>query len=70
MADLTDLRVYADNTADWLLRVARLICEPRGLGKLVTYQQGEIMTWYSRDVSMPEWRIVEDGEVLEAKILI
>jgi hypothetical protein len=67
IASLSDLRPFAGDTADWLIRVARLIFEPLGMGSLYTFTTDTLRSWLNRDMD-PTWVQVEHGEQLRATI--
>ena len=62
-AELPDLQKFAGNTVDWLLRVARLLLDPRGVGVLHTFQMGTVRRWLDREMD-GSWRQVKAGERL------
>jgi hypothetical protein len=67
-SDLQALSPYADGKVDWLIRVARLICEPLGSGTLFTYREGDPVYWYQREMTESSWAAIEAGDVLEGRI--
>lgn len=66
--NLQDLHPFAGNTVDWLIRVARLIFEPLGMSSLFTFTADTVVSWLNRDMHLPQWRQVEQGEPLRATI--
>jgi hypothetical protein len=62
-AELPHLQKFAGNTVDWLLRVARLLLDPRGVGVLHTFQTGTVRRWLDREMD-GSWRQVRAGERL------
>jgi hypothetical protein len=68
IAPLPDLRPFSGNTVDWLIRVARLIFEPRGTSSLYTFTTGTVESWLEREMVQEQWRMVEDGEQLRSTI--
>jgi len=67
IASLADLHPFAGDTADWLIRVARLIFEPLGTGTLHTFTTDTLQSWLNRDMDL-SWVQVEPGEQLRATI--
>ena len=67
IASLADLCPFSDDTADWLIRVARLVFEPLGMGSLYTFTTDTLQSWLNRDMD-PTWVQVEHGEQLRATI--
>ncbi|KAF9503209.1 hypothetical protein BS47DRAFT_857231 [Hydnum rufescens UP504] len=53
---------YAGTTVDWLVKVAHLICDPRGGGQLYTHP-GDSSDWYDLDRT-PSWHKVVQGDPL------
>jgi len=68
IASLSDLRPFAGDTVDWLIRVARLIFEPLGTSSLFTFTVDTLDSWLDRDMDLTQWRQVEQGERLRATI--
>lgn len=68
IANLQDIRSFAGDTTDWLIRVAQLIFEPLGTSSLFTFTQGTLESWLDRDMDPAQWRRVEQGEPLRATI--
>jgi hypothetical protein len=64
---LLDIQTFAGTTVDWLIRVARLILDPRGVGILYTFQTGTVKYWLNREMT-DSWRQVRAGERLVATI--
>ncbi|KAF9510047.1 hypothetical protein BS47DRAFT_1348462 [Hydnum rufescens UP504] len=60
---LEDVMRYAGQTVDWLIRVAHLICEPLGAGRLYTHPTGTASDWYHLDRT-PIWHQVNPGDLL------
>jgi hypothetical protein len=56
-----------DTTVDWLIRVARLILDPRGAGVLYTFQTGTVEYWSNQEMNN-SWRQVGAGEQLAPTI--
>lgn len=67
IADLSDLRPFAGDTVNWLIRVARLIFEPLGTSSLHTFVTGSVEYWLDREMD-PSWRPVVQGEPLTSTI--
>jgi hypothetical protein len=59
----SDIARYAGLTAEWIIRVARLLCEPLGSGRIFTHTTGTTDDWYSSDRTT-SWREVVHGDVL------
>jgi hypothetical protein len=59
----SDIARYAGLTAEWIIRVARLLCEPLGSGRIFTHTTGTTDDWYSPDRTT-SWREVVHGDVL------
>jgi len=64
---LTDIQKFAGTTVDWLIRVARLILDPRGAGNLYTFQRGTVQYWLNQEMT-DSWRQVGAGEELAPTI--
>jgi len=62
-AELPDLQKFAGNTVDWLLRVARFLLDPRGVGVLHTFQTGSLQYWLDQEMDH-SWRQVGPGDIL------
>jgi hypothetical protein len=58
---------YAGTTADWIIKVARLICNPLGGGQVYTYTTGTPDDWYA-SARTPSWREVVQGDPLRPGI--
>jgi len=58
---LLDIQNFAGtNTVDWLIRMAKLILDPRGDGVLYTFQTGTVQYWLNREMT-DSWRQVAAG---------
>jgi hypothetical protein len=68
IASLSDLRPFAGDTVDWLIRVAQLIFEPLGTSSLFTFTTDTLELWLNKDMEPTLWRRVEAGEQLRATI--
>jgi hypothetical protein len=68
IADLPDLRPFAGDTVDWLIKVARLIFEPLGTSSLYTFTTESLEWWLDREMIPALWRPVVQGEQLRATI--
>jgi hypothetical protein len=68
IANLPDLRPFAGDTVDWLIKVARLIFEPLGTRSLYTFTTESLEWWLDRAMQPPLWRKVVHGEQLRATI--
>ena len=68
VADLPDLRPFAGNTVDWLIKGARLIFQPLGTSSLYTFTTESVEWWLGREMQLPLWRAVLPGEQLSATI--
>src|SRR5258705_3166775 len=49
-AELPNLQKFAGNTVHWLLCVARLLLDPRGVGILHTFQTGSLQYWLNQEM--------------------
>ena len=67
-ASLSDLRPFAGDTVDWLIKVAKLIFEPLGTSSLYTFTTESPEWWLEREMEPSTWRIVAQGEQLRATI--
>jgi hypothetical protein len=45
IADLSELRPFAGDTVDWLIKIARLILEPLGTSELYTFTTRTVEWW-------------------------
>jgi hypothetical protein len=68
IANLPDLRPFAGDTVDWLIKVARLIFEPLGTSSLYTFTTESLEWWLDREMEPALWRPVVQGEQLRATI--
>ena len=68
IVDLPDLRPFAGDTVDWLIKVARLIFQPLGTSSLYTFTSESVEWWLGREMQLPLWRAVLPGEQLSATI--
>ena len=68
IADLPDLRPFAGDTVDWLIKVARLIFQPLGTSSLYTFTTHSVEWWLDREMQLPLWRMVLPGEQMRATI--
>src|ERR1700733_1136494 len=68
IADLPDLRPFAGDTVDWLIKVARLIFQPLGTSSLYTFTTESLEWWLDREMEPALWRPVVQGEQLRATI--
>jgi hypothetical protein len=68
IANLLDLRPFAGDTVDWLIKVARLIFEPLGTSSLYTFTTESLEWWLEREMEPALWRKVVHGEQLRATI--
>ncbi|KIM83774.1 hypothetical protein PILCRDRAFT_87786 [Piloderma croceum F 1598] len=68
IANLPDLRPFAGNMVDWLIKVARLIFEPLGTSSLYTFTTESLEWWLDREMEPTLWRPVVQGEQLRATI--
>jgi hypothetical protein len=68
IANLPDLRPFAGDTVDWLIKVARLIFEPLGTSSLYTFTTESLKWWLDREMEPALWRPVVQGEQLRATI--
>ena len=70
--EIEDLRPFAGETVDWLIRVARLIFEPLGNSHLFTFTgditEDTIQLWMNMDMVPAQWRQVQQGEPLRPTI--
>ena len=66
--DIQDLRPFAGETVDWLIRVARLMFEPLGNSSLFTFTVNTVEWWMNRDMVPAQWRQVQLGELLRPTI--
>ena len=66
-APLRHLQKFADNTVDWLIRLAGLALEPRGAGVLYTFRTQSVQYWLDKEMD-DSWREVTAGEVLQPTI--
>ena len=64
---LSDISRYAGNTADWIIRVARLIFDPLGTGHVYTHTTGIPSDWLTLDKTS-DWQVVAPGDPLLTKI--
>ena len=60
---INEIRRYAGNTVDWVIKVAHLICSPTGAGQVYTHTAGIPEYWYGRDRGA-DWRQVDPGDPL------
>ncbi|KAF5367357.1 hypothetical protein D9615_010277 [Tricholomella constricta] len=58
-----DIKRYAGATVDWVIKVAHLICDPRGAGQMYTHTTGTPFDWYNSDRTF-SWRQVVQGDPL------
>ncbi|CAA7257427.1 unnamed protein product [Cyclocybe aegerita] len=68
IANLPELRPFAGDTIDWLVKVARLIFEPLGTTSLYTFSTESLEWWLDREMEASQWRKVVPGEPLKATI--
>jgi hypothetical protein len=68
IANLPNLRPFAGDTVDWLIKVARLIFEPLGASSLYTFTTESLEWWLDREMEPALWRLVVQGEQLRATI--
>jgi hypothetical protein len=68
IANLRQLRPFAGNTVDWLIKVARLMFEPLGTSSLYTFTTESLEWWLDREMEPSTWRQVVHGEQLRATI--
>ena len=68
IANLPDLRPFAGDNVDWLIKVARLILEPLGTGSLYTFTTESLEWWLDREMEPLVWRRVRHGEQLRPTI--
>jgi hypothetical protein len=59
----SDIGRYAGTTVDWIIKVAHLICNPRGTGRLYTHTTKTASDWYHLDRGS-SWRQVFPGDPL------
>jgi hypothetical protein len=52
-----------DPRADWIIKIAHLLCEPLGSGRVFTHTTGTPEDWYTSDRT-PSWREVVPGDLL------
>ncbi len=64
---LLDIQNFAGTTVDWLIRVAKLVLDPRGAGALYTFQTGTVQYWLNQEMT-DSWRQVAVGEELASTI--
>ena len=66
---LDDISHYAGNlnTADWIIRVARLIFDPLGTGRVYTHTTGTSSDWLTLDKTS-DWQVVAPGDPLLSKV--
>lgn len=58
-----DIKRYAGTTVDWVIKVAHLICDPGGAGRVYTHTTGTPSYWYALDRTS-SWRQVVQGDPL------
>ncbi|KAJ3502084.1 hypothetical protein NLJ89_g9045 [Agrocybe chaxingu] len=56
IANLPDLRPFAGDTVNWLIKVARLIFEPLGASSLYTFATESLEWWLGREMDASQWR--------------
>ncbi|KAF8340833.1 hypothetical protein F5887DRAFT_1160371 [Amanita rubescens] len=70
--DIEDLRPFAGERVDWLIRVARLMFEPLGNSHLFTFTgditEDTVQLWINMDMVPAQWRQVQQGEPLRPTI--
>jgi hypothetical protein len=64
---LLDIQNFAGTSVDWLIRMAKLILDPRGAGVLYTFQTGTVQYWLNHEMT-DSWRQVGAGEELVSTI--
>lgn len=62
-----DIARLAGSTVNWIIKVANLICDPSGAGRIYTHTEGTPIYWYDKDRN-PDWRQVALGDPLAAGI--
>jgi hypothetical protein len=60
---IEDIGRYAGTTVDWVIKVARLICDPSSPGRVYTHTTGTPSDWYHLDRDS-SWRRVVLGDPL------
>jgi hypothetical protein len=68
VADISELRPFASDTVDWLIKIARLIFKPLGTSSLYTFTTQTVEWWFDREMVPAQWRSVGPGEQLRATI--
>jgi len=62
-----DISRYAGTTVDWVIKIAHLLCEPLGNGRVYTHTTGTPDIWRSSDRD-PSWQEVVEGDPLHPRI--
>jgi hypothetical protein len=62
-----DIKLYAGETVDWLIKIANFIFDPSGLGRLYTHTTGKFSDWHTLERTH-SWREVVHGDPLHAGI--
>ncbi|KAF9458040.1 hypothetical protein BDZ94DRAFT_1313639 [Collybia nuda] len=60
---LEDIKRYAGATVDWVIKVAHLICDPRGASRVYNHTTDTPSDWYTLDKTS-SWREVVQGDPL------
>ena len=68
IADRESLQPYAGTTVNWLIKIARIIFEPRGMSHLYTFTEGTVEEWVNKEMEPELWKQVESEDHLEPTI--